>query len=440
MLRWGELGREVLRVAWPMIVSQVAESLYAVLDTFFVSRLGTTAVAALALGSYMSWLLFVVVALFSTGTMVFVAQSYGAKELEKARRAIGQTMIMALAVSAAAGVCGWLASEPLARLVGGSSPSVVEQATRYFRIRSLGLPASALAMVVDSSVRAVGATKLSMIATVSSAALNMVLDPILIYGLLGLPKLGVAGAALAMVLSIAYMIPLELAFLKRLGVFPRLTLGIGYALRVARIGIPTATERLVFAIGNNIYIAFISRCGSIALAAHQIGLRIESFVYMPGFAFSIAAAALVGHRVGKGSVGEGKSAGLEAAKIGAALMTITGVGLAAIAPIAVKPFTTNPEVAKLATIYLILAGLSEPGLALAMILSNAIRGGGNTLVPMLVNAIGLYLFRVAPSYIATKTMGVIGAWIAMFIDVYARGITFLILYKKKFHKLAKKVI
>ncbi len=440
MLRWSELGKEVIKVAWPMIVSQVAESLYAVVDTFFVSKLGTKAIAALALGSYMSWLLFVVVALFSTGAMVFVAQSYGAKELDKTREAIGQTMLVALATSVAVGVCGWLFSKALAKVIGGSNPGVVEEASRYFSIRSLGLPASALAMALDSSVRAIGATRLSMIATVSSVALNIALDPLLIYGLLGFPKLGVAGAALAMVISVAYMIPLELAFLKKLGIFPKLSVGIRYAIRVVKIGFPTAVERLVIAIGNNFYIAFISRCGSEALAAHQIGLRIESFVYMPGFAFSIAAAALVGHRIGRGSVEEGKSAGLEAAKMGVAIMTITGVGLAVIAPYAVKPFTNSVQVARLATIYLILAGLSEPGLALAMILSSAIRGSGNTVVPMLVNALGLYLFRVFPSYVATKILGAVGAWIAMFIDVYARGIIFLVLYLKKFHRFAKRVI
>lgn len=105
----------------------------------------------------------------------------------------------------------------------------------------------------------------------------------------------------------------------------------------------------------------------------------------------------------------------------------------------VKPFATSPEVARLATIYLVLAGLSEPGLALAMILSNAIRGAGNTLVPMIVNAAGLYLFRLLPASILTKSMGVVGAWIAMFVDVYARGTTFLALYLRKFSKLAKRV-
>jgi len=104
----------------------------------------------------------------------------------------------------------------------------------------------------------------------------------------------------------------------------------------------------------------------------------------------------------------------------------------------VKPFSPDGEIAELAATYLLIAGLSELGLGLSMIVGGAIRGAGNTKIPFLVNTVSLYLFRVAPSILLSKSLGVIGPWLAMFMDVYARGIILLIVYRKMFHKLAVK--
>ncbi len=429
-----------MRIAWPMVISELGDSLYSITDTYFVSRLGTLALAAVGAGSYISWLFFVVVALFSTGVLVFTAQSYGAKEIEKARRALGESIIVGFSLALIIVLIVRLISPLIVGLVVGANRELVEITLLYFNTRILGLPFLLVAVSMDSVVRAVGATKYSMITVLSSALLNMILDPILIFGLFGFPALGVVGAALATIISIIYMLPLELFFLNKLSLLPQLSLEYGHVLKVLKIGAPAALERLVFSVGNNAYISFISRCGSTALAAHQVGIRIESFIYMPGFAFSVAAASLVGQRIGSGNVPEGKRIGLEAAKISATIMTILGVIVALTAHILVAPFAPNNDVASLARIYLILAGLSEPGLALAMTLGGAIRGGGNTLIPMILNATGLYLFRVLPAALLIGSLGVIGAWIAMFIDVYLRGIIFLAIYMKYFEKIASKVV
>ena len=429
-----------MRIAWPMVISELGDSLYSITDTYFVSRLGTLALAAVGAGSYISWLFFVVVALFSTGVLVFTAQSYGAKEIEKARRALGESIIVGFSLALIIVLIVRLISPLIVGLVVGADRELVEITLLYFNTRILGLPFLLVAVSMDSVVRAVGATKYSMITVLSSALLNMILDPILIFGLFGFPALGVVGAALATIISIIYMLPLELFFLNKLSLLPQLSLEYGHVLKVLKIGAPAALERLVFSVGNNAYISFISRCGSTALAAHQVGIRIESFIYMPGFAFSVAAASLVGQRIGSGNVPEGKRIGLEAAKIAATIMTILGVIVALTAHILVAPFAPNNDVASLARIYLILAGLSEPGLALAMTLGGAIRGGGNTLIPMILNATSLYLFRVLPAALLIGSLGVIGAWIAMFIDVYLRGIIFLTIYMKYFEKIASKVV
>ncbi len=325
-------------------------------------------------------------------------------------------------------------------VVAGDQPGVVELGSRYLSIRVLGLPLVAIAWTMDSSLRAVGATRYSMAAVLSSVALNIVLDPVLIYGLYGAPALGVVGAALATLVSIAYMIPVELYFLDKVNLLPHPSLKPTAINEIIGIGIPTAVERLVLNLGGNAYIAFISRCGDAALAAHQIGIRIESFIYMPGFAFSLAGSALVGQKIGAGDIDGAKEIGWEAAKQATLLMGLLGLVIALSSSYIVMPFSPDPVVAWLASVYLILAGLSEPGLALLMVLGGGIRGAGNTRVPMIVNVVGLYIFRVLPASILTRYMGVFGAWISMFIDVYLRGLVFLVIYHKYFHRLARRVV
>ncbi|WFO74866.1 MATE family efflux transporter [Desulfurococcaceae archaeon MEX13E-LK6-19] len=439
------LTREVLKISWPMLISELSESLYSIADTYFVSSLGTTALAAVGVGSYLSWLFFVVVALFSTGVIVYVSQSYGAGELSKARRALGEAIVYGVLTTSLVAIVVHYNSSWLVSLIAGPNPGVVAVGASYLATRILGLPVLVAAVSMDSSLRAIGATKYSMVVVLSSTFLNIVLDPLFIFGLYGFPRMGVVGAAVATVISIVYMVPLELFFLKKTGIPPAITVNIrflreGFIYRIVRIGAPTALERAVFAIGNNAYIAFIARCGEVALAAHQIGIRIESFIYMPGFAFSVAASALVGQRIGAGNIDEAKRIGWEAARIATIIMAVLGVFLAATSYYLVLPFSPTADVAQLASIYLILAGLSEPGLALVMTLSGGIRGGGNTLVPMMLNVTGLYLFRVLPAAFLVNIYGAVGAWTAMFIDVYLRGIIFLIVYRRFFRRLVKRVV
>jgi len=434
------LVREVIRISWPMIISELSDSLYSIADTFFVSKLGTAALAGVGIGSYLSWLFFVIIVPFSVGLLIYVAQSYGAKELHKARKAIGETIIYSLLVTFIVSQLVHYNSLPLISLIAGPSSEVIENGVAYFSMRILGLPLMATAFLMDSSLRAIGATKYSMVAILSSTTLNIVLDPILIFGLFGIPSLGVKGAALATVLSIAYLVPLEFFFLKLTGIAPIFSFKEKYVTKIIRLGTPTAIERAIHSIGGNVYIAFIARCGEVALAAHQIGIRIESFIYMPGFAFMVAASSLVGQRIGSGNIGEAKKVCWETAKVATAVMTLLGLIAAITSYYIVKPFSPTEKVAELAAIYLILAGLSEPGLALAMTLSGGIRGGGNTVVPMAINAVGLYSFRIIPAAILIGFLGVIGAWTAMFIDVYLRGIIFAIVFKKFFTKLARKVV
>ncbi|MEM4817104.1 MAG: MATE family efflux transporter, partial [Desulfurococcaceae archaeon] len=180
--------------------------------------------------------------------------------------------------------------------------------------------------------------------------------------------------------------------------------------------------------------------GSIALAAHNIGLRIESLIYMPGFAFSIAASVLVGQAIGNSDYVYAKKIGREVVKTSTLFMTILGIIIAIVSRYVVEPFSPNEDVRMLASTYLILAGLSETGLALSMSTSGVIRGSGNTRIPLLINVFSFYVIRLLVAFSLVNSIGVIGAWIGMFIDLYVRGLIIYVVFEKYFYKLARRVI
>ena len=439
----GELARVVARVmreAWPLVVAEATFSILNVTDMFFVSRLGAVALAGVGAGGYVKWLLTTVLAMFYVGAMVVVSQAYGAKRLDLASRILGETIVVSLLVSLPLGIAGVLAAPLLTGFVS-SNEATAETATLYLAVLLAGLPFNALIMVMDAAYRAVGANMGVLWGSIVTVVMNAVLDPVLIFW----AGMGVAGAALASnignLAGAAYMLARGR---ESLGFPVALGLPGGQAYRVIRVGLPAMVERMLFAGGNYFYLGAVARCGTAALAAHTVGIRIESFAYMPSFALQTYASSEVGQLVGSEDYAGAEKRGWEIAKASAGFMVLAGLGLIASSPLAAIVFAPSWEIGKLVILYLVLAGLSEPALGLVMGISGAIRGAGETTVPTIINLAGLYLVRVAPSLaLAGRFHGALCplvTWLIMALDLYVRSIVFAYTYRRYFHKLAKKLV
>jgi putative MATE family efflux protein len=438
--------REAWRIAWPLIAAEAVDSILSFTDMLFVSRLGETAVAAVGLAGYASWVFFVVSQLFYMGALIVASQAYGAKLYDEASRVVGESLTAGVAASLPVVAAVVAFAEPVVRIVAGpkATAELLGDAAAYLRVRILGLPLLAAAMVAGAAYRAAGDTKPALAATSIAAAVNIALDPVLIFGLLGAPRMGVAGAAAASVAASAADLAAYMAFQRRLPFrFKFLPPG-RKSLKAAKLGVPAMVERLVFALGNTAYIGAIARCGEKALAAHTVGIRVESLAYLPAFAVSVAATSLVGQAIGGKSVDEGRHIGWELIKMNTVFMAVMAAVLIGISPYAPKIFVSDPETARLATLYLILAAASEPALGAAMTASSNIRGAGNTVAPTVVNIASLYLARVAPAYILTGMMSPnlcpIGAWLAMDLDLSLRAGVLVAMHNRMFHRLARRVV
>ncbi len=439
--------RRALEIALPLMLAESADSILWIVDTYFVSGLGDKALAAVGVGGYLGWLMFVGGSLFYMGALVLVAQYVGARDVNGARRATGEALTSNILLAVPLALAAYWFSPTLVSWLAGPrvDVEVKSMAVSYFHYRLLGLPFTYAALVLDAAYRGVGRTRPVFTATVAFTLVNAVLDPLLIYGMLGLPAMGVAGAGLASsIASAVYLVGLYVQAPRWLGYTPTpLPPGV-LAWRAATIGVPALVERLAFVGGNLVYLGSVARCGEDALAAHTIGVRIESLAFLPIFAIGESAATLAGQAVGAGSVGEARRSGWEVAKLDMLAGVIAGIVIALLAPHLPWAFTDNPRVARLARDYLLIAAATEPFFGAAISLTMAIRGAGNTTVPTVINLSSLYLLRVLPATVIPRMLPpglcVYGAWSAMAIDMGGRAAISTTVYRRWFERLARRVV
>lgn len=226
---------------------------------------------------------------------------------------------------------------------------------------------------------------------------------------------------------------------------PRFRFDVGMIKRILRIGIPATIERIIFSVYNFIYISIVTRFGTVALAAHQVGLRVESIAYMPAFGFNVATSALVGQSLGEGNPEKAEKVVYESLKMVTAFMSVMAVVLIVFPKYLVMPFITKSDpnywqVIHLATIYLMIVGISEIPLGWLFVLSGALRGAGDTKSPMYVTAVSKLLFRILPAYLLGfgftigsfhfEGLGVIAAWIAMSLETFTTAGLFWWVFKR----------
>ena len=436
-----ELAKKVFKLAWPALIEYFLTSLYTLVDTYFVSKLGVEDVAALGGAGYVAWAFWIPGFTFVTGVTILVAQGLGAGKKDFARRVFGEALILTFTIGSAVSLAGMLFAKDIVEAVV-VNPKVTAKGTEYLLARLIGLPGMYIVFTINSALRGAKDTKTPMKTGILGNVFNMLLDPILIFGLFGAPKLGIFGAGIASTLSfyIILGIYLVLGFKEKLTITPKISLPSWEIVsKIFKLGVPVAFQRAMFSLLNLTYVSIIARFGYVALAAHQIGLRIESLAFMPAMAFRIATSALVGHEVGARKILKAKETAEAGIRLSLIFLTVVGLTLALISPYVPKLFVSNIEVAFLAMIYLILAGLSEPGLSFAMTVSGVFEGSGNTVVPTVVNILSMISARIVLGYLlgAFMNLGAIGAWIGMFVDVYLRGTVLYTLYKLKYERLIK---
>ena len=422
------LGRVVRQVALPAVASNLLMTVFLAADAFWVgTRLGATALAAVTAAVFWVWMGISVAEMVSIGLTAVAARRHGERRPHEAARAAGEALLLAIGLGGLAAAAGrlWLPQLFSAMAVPGD---VAAFGRAYLGLYVLAAPVLYGYFVVDATFRASGDTRTPFVILLVSVVVALVLDPVLILGLGPAPRLGIAGAALATVATRSLAFAAGLILLRRRGMLAFRRPRPGMLLRIARIGLPTATTGVLFSVVYVLVARTASAFGTPALAALGLGFRVESWLYMIGVGFGAAAAAVVGQNLGAGLVQRAERAGwmmLGAASLPAALFA----GLALLVPASLAAlFTRDPLVIAETARYLRIAALAQLVVCAEVVLEGALGGAGATLAPMLASTT-LTAARVPLAAWAAARHGVEGLWWVISLTATARGLAMLALWR-----------
>ncbi len=398
----GSLNRAILLLAIPMVLEMVLESLFAVVDVFWVSRLGADAVATVGLTESLLSLVFAVGLGLSLSTTAMVARRIGEKDPAGAGVAGAQAIFIGFGVSFAAGIPCFFYGPDLLRLMG-ASPQVVAVGSGYARI-ALGGSGALLFLFLNNAIfRGAGDAAIAMRLLWVANIINLVLDPCLIFGLGPFPKLGVTGAALATFtgrsLGVLYQFYRLLRGTERIRILrSQLRANWHVLLRLVRVSL---TGILQFAIAHTSWIGLvriISVFGSDALAGYTIAIRILIFAMMPSWGLSNAAATLVGQNLGARKPERAQISVWRTGFYNMVFLGTIGVFFLIFATPTVRLFTQDPAVVPLAAAALRLLSYGNIGYAYGMVMMQAFNGAGDTVTPTVVNFFGFWLLEIPLAY------------------------------------------
>ncbi|HKW62023.1 MAG TPA: MATE family efflux transporter [Candidatus Acidoferrum sp.] len=432
----GSLNRAILLLAIPMVLEMVLESLFAVVDVFWVGRLGADAIATVGLTESMLSLVMAVGFGLSLSTTAMVARRIGEKDPAGAAVAGVQAIVIGLALSAMVGLPCLFFAPNLLRLMG-ASPQIVATGSEYARIALGGGGVIMMLFLNNAIFRGAGDAAIAMRLLWVSNIINLILDPCLIFGWGPFPKLGVTGAALATFtgrsIGVLYQFYRLLRGTERIHVLrSQLRVNLGVLLRLLRVSL---TGILQFVIAHTSWIGLMriaSMFGSMVLAGYTIAIRILIFILLPSWGLSNAAATLVGQNLG---ARQPERAQISVWRTGFYnMLFLGGIGIffLVFATPVVRLFTRDPAVVPLAATCLRILSYGNIGYAYGMVMLQAFNGAGDTVTPTWVHLFGFWLLEIPLAYYLAipRHVGANGVYISIVVAECAIAAAGILLFRR----------
>jgi len=410
------IRKAVLNLALPVTVSTFLLRAEGIVAVFLVGGLGAEPIAAVGLGQLLAFIGTTVFSGLSVGANVLVAQLWGARRVKDAGEAAAHLIGLGLITSVLLAAAGILVNQP-AMVALGAEPDVITQAVPYSNIIFLVVPFTILIHVLSSILQGTGDTKTPMYALIGVNIIHILVAYPLIYGKWGAPAWGLQGAAYAVgiaeSLGACYLLWSCRTILAR----PK-AIRFDLIRSTWQIGASVSGERVVQQVGVMFYTKIVLFYGTAAYAAHQVGLSIESFSFLPGYGFAIAAATMVGHSIGAGKYIRAKLENWEANRLAAAGMAVMGVVFFVFPYTLMRGFTQDEAVIELGTQFLRIAAFMQIPLALTMVLAGSLRGAGDTRFIMWATTVGMWGVRVPLAVVfgLWLKLEVFYVWLAIIAD------------------------
>lgn len=426
----GSAGSQIFKFAIPMLLGNIFQQLYNIVDTIIIGKyIGKQALAASGASFPVIFVLVSLVIGVTAGTTIIISQYYGAKNFSQIKRAIDTSFVFLFFASIVLTILGLIFIEPLWHLIG-LPEDIIPQATLYFKVYAAGFVFLFGYNAVSAVLRGLGDSKTPLYFLIIASVLNVIFDIVFVVFL----KMGIGAVAFATVLAQGISFFLAVIYLNkthgliRIG-FQKLVFDREIFSKSIKIGLPTGFQHTFVAMGMMAMIGIVSNFGTNTLAAFTIAGRIDMFAAMPAMNFAIALSTFVGQNIGANKLHRVK-AGL---KFTLTVTSIISVTVSILAWLFGKQlmgiFTDDPEVIKIGYEYLVIVCSFYIVFTSMFVTQGVLRGAGDTLVPMFITLLSLWVFRVPCAYFLSQYIGTNGIWLGIPI-AWLFGFTAVFIYYK----------
>ncbi len=418
----GNLFRGLITIAAPIVVGNVLQSGLELVDLFFVGRLGSEAIAGVAMGSSIIMVLMTVIVGIVTANTAFVSRHYGAKDTDTVAKGVWHTLVLGLIFSFALSIVGILYSEDMLLFLG-AEPVVAAHGAAYLVVLFAGIATLVELWVINSSFQSCGDAVTPMLLVVLANILNIVLDPLLIFGYWIFPACGVAGAAYATIISrsVAFTIAFALLLSGRTPIpfALRTKFEFGLAWRLIRIAVPNSVQSGLRNVTFLAMMTIVAVFGTAALSAYGIVGRLETVAIMPVLGIATATAVVVGQNLGAEKPERAEEGVKLSALMNGGFMAVMGAIFYIAAPAIVEIFDPSGASTAIGVSYMRTVAPFYVAMAVAIILAFALNGAGDTKKPMYATLFSMVLIQIPLAYILPDLLGIgiEGVWLAMICGI-----------------------
>ncbi len=433
-LTTGSVVRHLVRFSIPMLLGSTVHTAYSIVNALWVGNgLGADAMAALTVSFPIFFMLMAVAGGLTLAANILVSQTYGAKDWDGLRRVVQNSMVLTGAVGVICLAVGLATAEPVLRGMQ-TPPEILGMAVSYFRVFLWTTPFMFGVHYLSSIMRGVGDSKTPLYFQVVSLGLTAALDPVLMFGLLGLPRLGLNGTAVATIVAQAGAFLGIAYYIHRLKhvVAPdwaRLRMHVPTTLLTLKIGVPSMIQQALVSLGMLAVLGIVNRFGAHSTAAIGIAMRIDQLAFMPAMTLGMAVSTLTGQNIGAGLFDRVRSVFRWGVAVSCGLTLIGSVLAVAAAPRLIGFFTDEADVIAIGARYLRIVGPGYLLFAVMFAANGVINGAGHTGATTVFTFISFWAVRVPLAAYLSNRMGTVdGVWYAILASLAAGTVAGLAYY------------
>jgi len=436
----GSIRKAVFMLSIPMILEMMMESIFAIVDIAYVSRVSVNAVATIGLTESVITLVYAIAIGLSMAATAVVARRVGEKDLKGARQAAMQAILLGIAVAVSIGAVGFLYSKEILALMGGE-PDLIAEGYGYTKLLIGGNITIVLLFLINAIFRGAGDASVAMWTLVLSNGLNIILDPVFIFGWGPIPEFGVMGAAIATNIGRGTAVIFQLGILFfgwsriKLAVSD-IVLRTGVMLNLIKVSLGGIAQFLIGTSSWVFLMRLMSEFGSEVLAGYTIAIRVMMFTFMPAWGMSNAAATLVGQNLGAKQPERAEKSVWITGKYNAYFMLAVSLIYLFFAPEIIGLFTNVISVVENGALCLQVVAAGYIFYAYGMVVSQAFNGAGDTKTPTKINLIAFWAFQLPFAYLAAITfeLGALGVFLAITLAEVMLSVIAIIWFRKGYWK------